>query len=82
MLLKITRINSNGEQKECVIDTEKIQGIVELHNEPTHLYNENGEIVETRETPRTFKIVFKYFSTTVSETTYTKLLEKLKVETL
>lgn len=82
MLLKITRINSKNETVDAVIDTTQIVGITQNQTRVENLYDENGDVVETRELPRTYTILFRNFSTTINETTYQALLTKLAVETL
>ncbi len=83
MLLKITRTNTHGEEKECVINTDYIIGITDKHVEPTRLYDECGNLVEEKPNPKVFEIVLKGGThTRVNEETYNKLVAKLQVETL
>ena len=83
MLIKIERLNTFGETKECLVNTDYIVGITEKHTNPQNLYDEDGNIVETRETPKVFEIVLRDGTHTfITEDIYTKLLAKLQVETL
>ena len=83
MLLKIVRTNPLNEKKETVIETDNIVCIKDKHIEPTRLYDENGDLVEERESDKVFEIVLEHCpSVYVSEDVYTKLITKLNVETL
>jgi hypothetical protein len=83
MLLKITRLNGVGERKECVVNTDYIIGITEKRTRVENLFDECGNLVETRELPLVYEIVLKGGTHTIIEKeTYDKLIEKLNVETL
>lgn len=83
MLIKITRKNPLNEDKETVIETNNIVCIKDKHTEPIRLFNEDGDLVEEKESPKVFEIVLAHSpSVFVDETTYTKLVKKLNVETL
>lgn len=78
MFTKITRINGCGEEKESIINTDMIIGITEKHLEQENLYNESGDLVETRTPDKTFEIVLKGgLHTIVSEKTYKELVKLL-----
>lgn len=55
--IKVTRINSHNEEKELHIFLEDIKAIDEKHVEPTTLYDEDGNVIETRENPKDFTII-------------------------
>lgn len=83
MLLKLTRKNPLNEDKETIIETNNIVCIKDKHVEPTRLYDEDDNLVETRESPKLFEIVLAHCpSVFVDETNYKKLVAKLNVETL
>lgn len=74
MFIKIDRINSYGETKECLINTDMIIGVTEKHTEPLELFDANDNLVETRETPKAFEIVSKDgIHTRIDEPTYNTL---------
>ena len=78
MFIKINRINSYGETKECLINTDMVIGVTEKHTEPTNLYDDGGNLVETRETPKVFEIVSKGgVHTRVDQTNYDLLTSLL-----
>ena len=82
-MLKITRLNRKGHPVECLIKVEDIDGTSEKELEPTVLYDEDGNVVKTEEHESIFSVHFtngrEIF---LDKATYTKLLGKLKVETL
>lgn len=47
--IELTRIDSNGEKKSVLLDTDNVARVVERKEEDTKLYNEDNEVVETRE---------------------------------
>ncbi len=57
MFIKITRINGCGEEKECLLNTDIIVGITEKHTEVQELYDNGGNLIETREAPLLYEIV-------------------------
>lgn len=78
MFIKIDRINSYGETKECLINTDMIIGVTEKHTEPLELFDANDNLIETRETPKVFEIVSKGgVHTRVDQTNYDLLTSLL-----
>lgn len=47
--IELTRIDSNGEKKSALLDTENVARVVERKEDDTKLYDDNGDVVETRE---------------------------------
>ena len=82
-MLKIKRLNCNGEELDCVIDETKIDGLSErvIPNEP--LYDCEGNQVDEKVRENVYDI---YFSNgrqiIVPKATYDKLVKKLSIETL
>lgn len=83
--IKVTRINSYGEEKELHIFLEDIKAIDEKHVEPTTLYDENGNEIETRENPKDYTIIVSrdnflksYHIREEEKDRLVKLLENLK----
>lgn len=82
-MLKITRLNRFGNEVDAVINVEDITGIVEIELEDTPLYNNDGDLVETKKNDSIYEIRFNNFRhIIVKKPTYTKLLAELKVKTL
>lgn len=81
MLLKITRKNLLGEEKETVIQTDRIVTIKDKHVEPIKLYDEDGNVVETKEAEKVYEIILdgapRIF---VKEKQYSELLKALNVK--
>lgn len=83
MLVKITRTNLLGEDKETIIETNNIVCIKDKHTEPVRLYDEDGNLVEEKPSPKVFEITLAHSPKVfVNETNYNKLVKKLNVETL
>ena len=58
MLKQITFKNTFGEEKTFFLHTEDIAFIKEKHQEPTRLYDEDGNLVsETQPTEKVFELV-------------------------
>lgn len=82
-MLKITRYNCNFEEVESVIKTEDIIGLTERKRAPKCLYDEEGELVETKEQESNYVIFFEnHQEMIITKETYEKLIKKLNVETL
>jgi hypothetical protein len=47
--IELTRIDSNGAKKSVLLDTENVARVVEKKEKDTNLYNEDNEVVETKE---------------------------------
>ena len=79
MFIKITRRNQNGEEKENLIDTSKINAIVEKTQEQQNLYDEDGNLVKTEKpTERLFVVLLAGgVNLTINEDTYNELVKKL-----
>lgn len=82
-MLKLNRINANGEECETLIDQTQIVGVSETKVAPTNLYDSYGNLVDTKENESIY-IVYMTGGRqiTISQNTYTKLEKKLQVETL
>ena len=82
-MLKINRFNCNGDLVESLIVVENIIGITERKVAPTRLYDEDGNVVETKENESVYAIFFANGNElTTNKETYDKLITKLNVETL
>jgi uncharacterized protein RhaS with RHS repeats len=82
-MLKINRLNKKGHEVECLIVVDNIDGVTEKEQEQTNLYDENGNIVETRDNESLYKIHFTSGAEIyVTKATYDKLVAKIKPETL
>ena len=82
-MLKINRFNCNRELVESVIDVNNIVGITERKVAPTNLYDEDGNVVETKENESVYTIFLNNGAElTTNKETYDKLVVKLNVETL
>ena len=82
-MLKIKRLNCNGEEVESVIDEAKIDGLSERKVANTALYDGCGNKVSEQENESVYDV---YFSNgrqiLVTKATYDKLVAKLDIETL
>ncbi len=82
-MLKLNRLNRNGELVECLIVVEDIDGLTEKKQAPTELFDDNGNLVETRENDSIYQVHFKNGREIyLKKKTYDKLVGMLKVETL
>jgi len=82
-MLKLNRLNCNGELVECLIKVEEIDGVSERKVRDTQLFDEYGNLVKTETHESTYQIYFTNGrEITIDKATYTKLETKLKVETL
>ena len=82
-MLKIETLNCNGDARESIIDETKIVGMSEIKREPQNLYDECGNLVETKEIESTYKVFFENGrEVNISKTIYDKLVARFKVETL
>lgn len=82
-MLKIKRLNCQGNQVECLIAVEEIDGISERKLEPTELYDEYGNLVKTEPRESLYQVYFKNGrEICIDKATYDKLVAKLQVETL
>lgn len=79
MLTTITRINHNGENKEMLINTDHLISVIELTQEPTYLYDSEGNVVETREpNEKLYKVLMLGgVHAKISETEYNNLVAKI-----
>lgn len=79
MLTTITRINHNGENKEMLINTDHLISVVELTQEPTYLYDSEGNVAETREpNEKLYKVLMLGgVSAKISETEYNNLVANI-----
>lgn len=82
-MLKLNRINANGVECETLIDQTQIVGVSETKVAPTNLYDECGNLVETKENESIY-IVYMTGGRqiTISKTTYDKLAKTLDVQEL
>ncbi len=83
-MLKITRLNANGQEVEAVIKEDDILGITEVKKPDTRLYDEDGNIVESKPNESIYMVFIGDFhnSILIDQNTYTKLIAKLKIESL
>ena len=82
-MLKITRLDTQQREVETLIDLGKITCIKEKLSRPTSLFNEDGELVETKENPSVYELQFDNgHSVYITFETYEKLVKKLKIENL
>ena len=82
-MLLLKRLNCRGVECDTIIKEEDIVGISEQKHEPQNLYNENGDLVETKETESTFVVYFNGGrEIKITKTTYDKLVATLKITTL
>ena len=83
MFVKINRKNSFGEDKEFLLNTDDISFIKEKHQEPTRLYDENGNLaVEEQPTEKVYELVLvlkngHHIALIINETTYNELVSEL-----
>lgn len=79
-MLKLNRLNCGGVECETLIDETTIVGVSEQKARPTELYDECGNVVETRENESTFVVFFTGGrEIRITKATYDKLVAKLKV---
>lgn len=75
--------NVYGEDKEIFLNLEDVVIVEELHQEPTRLYNEDGDLVEEKQpTEKLYRIVLvlkngHHTCYNVSETEFAKLKKQL-----
>lgn len=82
-MLKLQTLNCKGNERESIIDETKIIGLSEIKHEPQNLYDDNGDLVETKEVESTFRIMLDSTREVyITKATYDKLVAKFKVETL
>lgn len=82
-MLKLKSLNCNGVERETLVDTNTIVGISERKHEPQDLFDEYGNVVETKERESTFVVFLnggREF--TIAKATYDKLVAKLDIEEL
>ena len=79
MFAEIERLNKKGETKKDLVNTDHITGIIELTQDPTNLYDEDGNLVKTEEpTEKLFKVFIKGGLTLkITEDTYNTLVKQL-----
>lgn len=79
MFVEITRRNTKGEDKVNLVNTDRITAILETTQEDINLYNEEGDLVETRTpTERLFVVLIDNRTClTITEDTYNELVKKL-----
>lgn len=75
--VKFTRINSYGEEKDVVVNVDKITSLTENHTEPLNLYDSEGNLVETKEQPKVFEIILDKRTYKISEETFNALATEL-----
>lgn len=78
MFIKITRTTHKGEIKETILNKDLIVSVKEKTLEPIELYDSEGNVVETKEQPKTFKVIMKggeYYN--LNEDQYKELVKEL-----
>ena len=82
-MLKLSRLNRKGNLVECLIVVEDIDGLTEKQVEDTQLFDEFGNLVETKTHESIYQVHFKNGREIyVDKATYDKLIKKLSFETL
>ena len=82
-MLKLTRINNNGNKVECIITPENIDGMGEFEIPDEPLFDVDGNRVDIKHNENLWKIHFNTGAEIfVEKATYDKLCKKLKVENL
>ena len=79
MFVEITRRNTKGEDKVNLVNVDRITAILETTQEEQNLYNEEGDLVETRKpTERLFAVLIDNRTClTITEKSYNELVKKL-----
>jgi hypothetical protein len=78
MFIKITRTTHKGECKETILNKDLIVSVKEKTLEPIELYDSEGNVVETKEQPKTFKVIMRggeYYN--LNEDQYNDLVKEL-----
>lgn len=82
-MLKIKRLNCNGEEVESVIDETKIDGFSERKVASTPLFDGYGNKVSEQENESVYDVYFDNGrQILVTKATYDKLVAKLDIKTL
>jgi len=82
-MLKLNRLNRKGNEVECIIVVEDIDGLTEKQVEDTQLFDENGNLVKTETHESIYNVHFKNGREIfLTKATYDKLVAKLQIETL
>ena len=82
-MLKIKRLNCDGEEVESVIDETKIDGLSERKVASTPLFDDDGNKVSEQEHESVYDVYFDNGrQISVAKATYDSLIAKLKIETL
>ena len=82
-MLKIKRLNRNGNEMECLVNIEDVDYVTEKEIEDQPLFDENGNQVDTKHNDNLYLVCFKNGTRIfVTKETYDKLETKLSVETL
>lgn len=82
-MLKLKSLNCNGVERETIIDTNTIVGISERKQEPTELFDYQGNVVETKENESIYVVFLNGGrEIRITKATYDKLVAKLKIEEL
>ena len=82
-MLKIKRLNCDGEEVESVIDETKIDGLSERKVASTPLFDGCGNKVSEQEHESVYDVYFDNGrQISVTKATYDSLVAKLKIETL
>lgn len=78
MFTKITRTNHNGKELETIINTDMVISVKEKETTTTNLYDELGNVVETRENPKMYGVYLKGgIHYNLNETQYSELVKVL-----
>ena len=82
-MLKIKRLNRNGNEVETLIVVENIDGVSEKEMESNKPYDENGNLVKEEPVESIYYIHFTNGREIyITKATYDKLVKKLQVEEL
>lgn len=82
-MLKIKRLNRNGNEMECLVNVEDIDYVTEKEIADEPLFDSNGNQVDVQHNDNVYLVCFKNGTRIfVTKETYDKLETKLSVETL
>ena len=82
-MLKIKRLNRNGNEMECLVKIEDVEYVTEKEIPDQPLFDEDGNQVDTKHNDNVYLVSFKNGTRIfVTKETYDKLETKLSVETL
>lgn len=57
--IELTRVNRQNETKVVLLDTKKVIAITEVHTEGQNLYDYDGNLVETKDAPKRYRVALE-----------------------